>query len=107
MTHVGVAAHDGDVSTTDLPTAPVTPGAASDISAAASAETLLGMDRRVRYEGLMRCCVATLDEYAKPTAIGQVLGCKYDGRGDHQMVVAVDGAWAKHSDPAPAEYRAA
>lgn len=45
---------------------------------------------KVRYGGLMRCCIKSLDDYEGDEAVGTVLHCKYCMSG---MVVAPDGVW--------------
>lgn len=44
----------------------------------------------IRSGGLMRCCLATIDQYEGPVEIGTVLPCEHC---KDSMVIALDGVW--------------
>lgn len=53
---------------------------------------------QVRHGGLMRCCLATLDNLAVsgelPTDIGATLSCQYHAVREPDMILCADGVWA-------------
>lgn len=50
-------------------------------------------ERFIRIGGLMRCCVATVQESLEPTVPGTVMDCKYEHPGNENLRVADDGIW--------------
>ena len=50
-------------------------------------------DRLVRQGGLMRCCLATINETYDVTEVGDMLDCKYENPGNKNLIVADDGVW--------------
>lgn len=53
---------------------------------------------KVAQGGLMRCCLATIDEYVATHAdqspkFGLILDCKYEKPGNAQVVLDTSGIW--------------
>lgn len=46
----------------------------------------------IYFSGLMRCCIATWEEYTGPEDEGQTLACKYE-HPEHTTMVVKNGYW--------------
>lgn len=49
--------------------------------------------RKIIHGGMMRCCIATLQESEELTDVGTVLSCKYEGGENRNMIVNARGNW--------------
>lgn len=58
-------------------------------------------ERPIRYGGLMRCCIGTIQESTQVTKVGDTLSCKWEIDPNNQkMIVALDGVWEwNHPEP--------
>lgn len=56
-------------------------------------ETMPANLRRVNHGGLMRCCIATLEQSTEPSQVGTTLDCQYEPEGNKNMIVGEDGVW--------------
>ena len=52
-----------------------------------------GNERFIAQGGLMRCCLLTIHEATQVTAVGDVLDCAYEEKGNARLIVDPLGVW--------------
>ena len=55
------------------------------------------MEYRIRQGGLMRCCIASVQEYMEETRTtpeeGTIIHCRYEKSADNGRMIFREGAW--------------